>query len=190
MYNNQTFTELIKSIIKKHAYQRILFKAKFTDEINFGKSNILKSIGYNLIVVGNKNIEQNVNLNIDEIQYTFNLSDLMYYRNSNLEKYKNFVAIIPESWVVLDSIQEAAFVVENLEYEMIKHFLKNGPVMLDKTEIEEVITTFEEYGISYKNFNDLLNCTELIDIKRLTRCFNKFSFSETNKTLNLSLIHI
>ena len=181
---NQTFTELVKNIIDKQAYQRILFKSKFIDDINFGKLNLLSSIGYNLIVVGNTNIEQPVNLSIEEIQYTSNFGDLMYYRNSHLEKHKNFVAIIPDSWVVLDSIQEAAFVVENLEFEMIKYFLKNGSIMLDDTDIDEVIKIFLEYGISYKNFSDLLNCTELIDVKRLTRSFDKFSFSETKKTLN------
>ena len=181
---NQTFTELVKNIIEKQAYQRILFKSKFIDDINFGELNILSSIGYNLIVVGNKYIEQPINLNIEKIQYTSNFGDLMYYRNSHLEKHKKFIAIIPESWVVLDSIQEAAFVVENLEFEMIKHFLKNGAVMLDETDIDEVIKIFNEYGISYKNYNDLLNCTALTDVKRLTRSFDKFSFSETKKTLN------
>ena len=78
---NQTFTELVKNIIEKQAYQRILFKSKFIDDINFGKLNILSSIGYNLIVVGNKNIEHPVNLDIEEIQYSSNFGDLMYYRN-------------------------------------------------------------------------------------------------------------
>lgn len=178
---NQTFTELVKNIIDKQAYQRILFKSKFIDDINFGKLNLLSSIGYNLIVVGNTNIEQPVNLSIEDIQYTSNFGDLMYYRNSHLEKHKNFVAIIPDSWVVLDSIQEAAFVVENLEFEMIKYFLKNGSIMLDDTDIDEVIKIFLEYGISYKNFSDLLNCTELIDVKRLTRSFDKFSFQKQKK---------
>ena len=178
---NQTFTELVKNIIEKQAYQRILFKSKFIDDINFGELNILSSIGYNLIVVGNKYVEQPINLNIEKIQYTSNFGDLMYYRNSHLEKHKKFIAIIPESWVVLDSIQEAAFVVENLEFEMIKHFLKYGAVMLDETDIDEVIKIFNEYGISYKNYNDLLNCTALTDVKRLTRSFDKFSFSETKK---------
>ena len=113
----QTFTELVKNIIEKQGNHRILFKSKFIDDIDFDKLNILSSIGYNLIIVGNKLIEQPINLNIEEIQYTSNFGDLMYYRNSHLEKHKKFIAIIPESWVVLDSIQEAAFVVENLESE-------------------------------------------------------------------------
>jgi hypothetical protein len=183
----KTFIQLIEKTIKGQEYQRILFKSKFISEFDFGKDNFLSQLGFNFILISDKFINERVELEIKEIQYSSQFSDLMYYRNSTIEQYKKFIAIGPENWLVLDSIQEASHVVENLEFELIRTYLTHGQIALNEEDIKQILLIYQEYGISYVDFIELLNCEKISDIKRLSRSYSKFSFTDTQKVLNKAL---
>jgi hypothetical protein len=176
---NQIIKLLRDLLYQYNGIERFIIRCEKLDlerVFNSSNENPFKDEGYHLVLIVDS-IYKITNTNINQIQYTSNVNDLIQFRNSNFK----FICICNSNTEINDSINGSSLIINNIEKKLLKkHLIK----ILNDSELSiRIVENLLSFELSQDIYWEILMTNNSDDFSMKSNCFtiNNLSLNERHE---------